>query len=300
MPALNPPTSEQLALAKAALTAGIDVLEAIQAGRIAVDSLPIVNVTVEIPESMPSRDVAEMIARNDQARAEYERQTRASRAASVVIQVAMALAKNCLPFIGLLCVVAAFVSAGCQVNPGALQVGPTSQPVVQVGSTTQPIATADVDVLAPIASPVISLDPSVGQAGVIDASAATTQPFNAPVTTDQRGAGRDARQIAINVNASGSGWPVAAVLAMGVGLAFLSLYYRSTRAHQATRRSYQVDQANAVSVARSIRAMGPGPQQDRLVGMINSNLPDRERWNDVMCDHCISVKHPVGPASTAR
>ena len=212
----------------------------------------------------------------------------------------MALAKNCLPFVGLLCVVAAFVSAGCQVNPGALQVGPTSQPVVQVGSTTQPIATADVDVLAPIASPVISLDPSVGQAGVIDASAATTQPFNAPVTTDQRGAGRDARQIAINVNASGSGWPVAAVLAMGVGLAFLFLYYRSTRAHQATRRSYQVDQANAVSVARSIRAMGPGPQQDRLVGMINSNLPDRERWNDVMCDHCISVKHPVVPAATAR
>jgi hypothetical protein len=92
-------------------------------------------------------------------------------------------------------------------------------------------------------------------------------------------AGRDVKQTIYNIAATGSGWPLVAVL----GLAAFLFWRSKSRTEKAT-----------VGVAGAIQAMGPGPQRDRLLGSINTRLPDkssaRKRLDHILDKQGLRVK----------
>jgi hypothetical protein len=173
---------------------------------------------------------------------------------------------------------AAWLLASC--SP---QVGPTDGPALQVGSPERPAVEAPVDADVAIASPDLAPD-QVNASGRLDVDSRTitSQPADQDANAGDQCAGRDNKPVGVNLNLSGSGWPLVAAIAAIVAALGLVLYLRERRRATAVESSRHTLERNATSVARSIEAMGPGPQRDKLLELIEGHLVDRQQWDQVI------------------
>jgi len=199
--------------------------------------------------------------------------------------------------------------AGCA-QKGAVQVGSPDKPAVQVGPASRPMVEAKVQV-GPTSGPAVQAEAKVLSPEIdISSSNATSQPANQSAGNLTAAEGAQQRQIAVNLNASGSGWPLVAVGGLLLGLVLAVLYLRlhvvagkrdslnrqmASRAFDSREQEFRDRQkllANAQAVARSIGQLGPGPQRDRLLALIAGALPDRASWDVAI--------HPYGVSRSAR
>ena len=238
----------------------------------------------------PSPEVLAAVGESQDARKAFIEQTAERRSAAIALQVASHLLTVFMPAVGSMLrrfgVTVVALLAILLAAPGcSAQVGPDDSPAVQVGPTSQPMVDAQADVTATalvdaradlaVASPRVDL---AGAADLrVDGSTATSQPAT---QVNASSAGGDNRPIGINVNASGSGWPlVVVVLSCGVVMIYMHVVDRQWRKIKAGQMEYETLERNALGVASAIRDMGQTPDRDRLLDLIQSRLPHREAWD---------------------
>ncbi|MDD4890328.1 MAG: hypothetical protein PHU85_10400 [Phycisphaerae bacterium] len=172
-----------------------------------------------------------------------------------------------------------------------MAVGSATQPAAVVSvSTSKPIA--DVRAQVDVASPELTVAPE-GTATVsptisvaAPASNPTSQSAVAAQNLDAASAGRDVKPVSVQVNASGSGWPIAAVAGLLLAVAWL------------WQRNAAKDRQR-IGIARAVADMGPGPQRDELLSNVKTNLgPDRTDLDRALARHGLRVhKAPPPPAA---
>ena len=195
--------------------------------------------------------------------------------------------------LALFCLIVGLISAlgGC----GPVQVGPKDSPAVQVGPDEGPAIAADLTAQAGL----VAVETDHGDV-------ATSQP--ASQTVGDQSAGGDARQVTVNLTASGSGWAAVATivgLAAVVAAVVLVYVYARARAEAGEARLGELNAAsvatrtadrhakltgNAVAVAKAIRDLGPGAQRDRLLRLIQDELPDRADWDRLLAARALAVQ----------
>lgn len=196
-------------------------------------------------------------------------------------------------------VLAALLAApGCQADKGAVQVGPVDGPAAE--------AVAFMPVEADVASPEANVS--------VARSRTTSQPAETHVDAD---AGRDARQITVNLTASGGGWAAVATLlataAVIVAVVLAVMYVRARSAENAARgrvvtavhnidrarAEYERLYANAVAVADAISKQPAGVERNALLATIRAMLPNKLAWDDVLEQHGLRV-HKTAPPKRKR
>jgi len=238
----------------------------------------------------PSPEVLAAVGESQDARKAFIEQTAERRSAAIALQVASHLLTVFMPAVGsmlrrfgvtVVALLAILLAApGCSAQVGsddspAVQVGPTSQPMVDAQADVTATALVDARADLAVASPRVDL---AGAADLrVDGSTATSQPAT---QVNASSAGGDNRPIGINVNASGSGWPlVVVVLSCGVVMIYMHVVDRQWRKIKAGQMEYETLERNALGVASAIRDMGQTPDRDRLLDLIQSRLPHREAWD---------------------
>jgi len=287
IPTLTPQQIAQARAVQQALSAALSALDSGQVNAATLPAAPSVTLHV-VPVTTLSPEVATAVAASQEARAKFEAETQFASAVSSVLSVAAEMGKVLLPNVATILSVLSValmvcLLAGCQapVQDGAVQVGPKAitTPIVQADVASPSLEAKAGDVASPTVT-IASSQPS---------AIATSQPTTiAPVAAVGDVSGTQTttqKPVTVTIAASGSGWPLVAMLcvlaAVGVSIAYL----RTTLRGRATQRRLATLQDNALATAGAIRDLGGGPQRDRLLGYIEQSLVDRKAWDDLIAPY---------------